>query len=428
MRKTTLVLSLLLVAAVASYAQGSRIHWSAWPGKFTVSRVCFSPNSQYVAAVGPSDSAKVWDVATGNLVRTLPDVGGYDYATGLSFSADNKQLTVINNGLVRTWDIATGQLSGQYAPQTFGQSLATMPDQPYVPVSSLIVGKPPLNVNTYDLRLLRVSSGEIARSIRLYSQSSFNAVACSPNGAVVATVFGDGNVQVFNTATVIDSVTSFRAHTRPFYAITVSPNGAVIATGGNDRVVKLWNANTGELIRRMVGHTQAINALSFTRDGRYLVSGSQDGTVMVWETNTGAAFTTYDEYPVAQSAVAVSPNHRYVASGTADDGALIIWNSNLPVPTGVNDRALAAATIGLRGQPNPFLAQTTIQFTAPQPGPVTVKAYNTLGVEVGTLFEGEAERGEYTAVWNASQLPAGIYYCRVEGEDWSSVQTLVKAQ
>lgn len=94
MRKTTLVLSLLLVAAVASYAQGSRIHWSAWPGKFTVSRVCFSPNSQYVAAVGPSDSAKVWDVATGNLVRTLPDVGGYDYATGLSFSADNKLLTV----------------------------------------------------------------------------------------------------------------------------------------------------------------------------------------------------------------------------------------------------------------------------------------------------------------------------------------------
>jgi hypothetical protein len=63
--------------------------------------------------------------------------------------------------------------------------------------------------------------------------------------------------------------------------------------------------------------------------------------------------------------------------------------------------------------PNPFNPSTTIGFSLPSAGYVSLKIYNTLGVEVSTLISGEIQPGNYTTDWNASKFPSGIYYCRI---------------
>ena len=59
--------------------------------------------------------------------------------------------------------------------------------------------------------------------------------------------------------------------------------------------------------------------------------------------------------------------------------------------------------------PNPFNPTTTISFTLPNSGMVTLKVYNMLGEEVITLANGYQEAGIHTFNFNAEGLPSGMY-------------------
>jgi sugar lactone lactonase YvrE len=69
----------------------------------------------------------------------------------------------------------------------------------------------------------------------------------------------------------------------------------------------------------------------------------------------------------------------------------------------------------LQNYPNPFNPSTTISFTVPSNGPATLKIFNAIGQEVATLFTGEVQAGMYNHVrFNASNLPSGMYFSRLE--------------
>jgi hypothetical protein len=62
--------------------------------------------------------------------------------------------------------------------------------------------------------------------------------------------------------------------------------------------------------------------------------------------------------------------------------------------------------------PNPFTSSTSIAYSIETPGKVTIKIYNQVGQEIGTLVDGENESsGNYSATLNGEGLKSGIYYC-----------------
>jgi hypothetical protein len=64
--------------------------------------------------------------------------------------------------------------------------------------------------------------------------------------------------------------------------------------------------------------------------------------------------------------------------------------------------------------PNPFNPSTTISFTLPDAGLVTLKIYNLLGQEVAVLLDKEElDEGEQTINFVADGLESGIYFYRV---------------
>jgi hypothetical protein len=72
----------------------------------------------------------------------------------------------------------------------------------------------------------------------------------------------------------------------------------------------------------------------------------------------------------------------------------------------------------LPNYPNPFNPATTIEFSLPQSGFVTLKIYNILGEEVATLVSENLTSGTYKYNWDARGLASGVYLYRVETDNF----------
>jgi hypothetical protein len=74
--------------------------------------------------------------------------------------------------------------------------------------------------------------------------------------------------------------------------------------------------------------------------------------------------------------------------------------------------------------PNPFNPSTTIRFSIPNTGKVTLKVYNLLGMEVATLVDGELSAGTHRVTFEASNLPSGVYFYRIDAGSFSDVRKM----
>ncbi|UCC78957.1 MAG: T9SS type A sorting domain-containing protein [Candidatus Zixiibacteriota bacterium] len=100
----------------------------------------------------------------------------------------------------------------------------------------------------------------------------------------------------------------------------------------------------------------------------------------------------------------------YVSAGP--QGMWIVRNE---ITTTIEDfHSLLPKASALSNYPNPFNAITTIKYYIPNKSEISLSIYNLLGQRVETLFEGVQNPGEHMLTWDASHLPSGIYFARLE--------------
>lgn len=79
--------------------------------------------------------------------------------------------------------------------------------------------------------------------------------------------------------------------------------------------------------------------------------------------------------------------------------------------------------------PNPFNPSTSINYSIPETGNVTLSIYNVTGQEVVRLVNGVENAGSHNIVWNASNLSSGIYFYRLDfngsNRKYSDVKSMV---
>ncbi|MFQ6616508.1 MAG: T9SS type A sorting domain-containing protein [Fidelibacterota bacterium] len=66
--------------------------------------------------------------------------------------------------------------------------------------------------------------------------------------------------------------------------------------------------------------------------------------------------------------------------------------------------------------PNPFNPSTTLEFSLPQAGLVTLTVYDLLGGEVETIVNQRMRAGNHTVRWKAGNIPSGIYFVTMESD------------
>ncbi len=106
---------------------------------------------------------------------------------------------------------------------------------------------------------------------------------------------------------------------------------------------------------------------------------------------------------------------RVRASNAIGDG---VWSSvfvfRTKVATSVFDIAQIPAQFALfQNYPNPFNPETNIRFTITESNFTTLKIYNILGSEIATLVNGQRAAGTHTVMFQAKNLPSGVYIYRL---------------
>ncbi|TFB13647.1 T9SS type A sorting domain-containing protein [Candidatus Marinimicrobia bacterium MT.SAG.4] len=75
--------------------------------------------------------------------------------------------------------------------------------------------------------------------------------------------------------------------------------------------------------------------------------------------------------------------------------------------------------------PNPFNPETVIEYEIPIRSEINLIIYNLRGQKVITLIKGEMPAGNHNISWDASNLPSGIYFYRLQAGDFVQTRKMV---
>jgi hypothetical protein len=106
----------------------------------------------------------------------------------------------------------------------------------------------------------------------------------------------------------------------------------------------------------------------------------------------------------------------YTITGLYDEGESDSTNRECTTITNVESYTNEYPTIFVlsNNYPNPFNPATNIKYQIPEISFVTIKIYDLLGNEMSTLVSDEKPAGYYEIEFDATTLPSGIYFYRLQ--------------
>ncbi len=106
-------------------------------------------------------------------------------------------------------------------------------------------------------------------------------------------------------------------------------------------------------------------------------------------------------------------------SNGADTLITLIANE---ITTGIEEAAEVPREFAVMANyPNPFNSKTVIELQLEKSSRLRLEICDITGRSIAVLFDGVAESGKHSFVWNAADRPSGIYFYRLSGEIASSI-------
>jgi WD40 repeat protein len=235
-----------------------------------VRTLAIDPGGSFLVSGSNDRTVKIWEINTGNLIKT--GIGHTGSAIALAISP-NGELFASGSGdnTIKLWELKTGKLRFT----------------------------------------LRGHTGWV------------NALAFHPKGNMLVSGGADKTIALWNLETQ-ELIGTFYGHTSTVRSLSISPQGNMLISGGNDNMIKIRNLLTGELLHTLTEHTGSVCSIAISPDGNLLASGSNDTTLRLWNVGTGKLLYTLADHSSGVTSVSISQNN--MMASTSDDGTIKIWN------------------------------------------------------------------------------------------------------
>jgi WD40 repeat protein len=291
----------------------------SWPVYF----VLFSPDGARIASGGVDNSIKLWDAASGRLLRSFE--GHSSYVASVAFSPDGVRIASgSGDKTIKLWDAASGRLLRTFEGHTNRvTSVAFSPDG-----ARIASGSWDKTVKLWD-----ATSGRLLRTVEGHSEYVLS-IAFSPDGARIASGGRDNTIKLWDAASGRLLRTFEKAGDA--FSVAFSPDGIRIASGNNghpevyhasdDHTIKFWDPASGLLLRTFEGHPESVESVAFSPDGAIIASGSSDKTIKLLDVASGRLLRSLEGHSADVMSVAFSPDGARIASGS-NDNTIKLWDA-----------------------------------------------------------------------------------------------------
>jgi WD40 repeat protein len=331
-----------------------------------VTAIAYSPDGKFFLTSSADQSARLWDTATGKVVREFGDGRPLGEVRSARFSPDGtKVVTAAANRSARAgeksvesavivWDVATGKqllsldelptgaTHAEFTPDggrilTVGDGslriqFNTRNEDPKLPEKKIDLGglsysiSSSGNTNTGTQHLWDAKTGKLVSTLFKGKEGGWTlggertTYAFSPDGSHVFTVNKNGQIATLYRASDGKEVRTFltKKDWGPV-AVGLSPDGAT-AVVEKQSVVSLYDTNTGLLIASLKGFPGSVADFAFSQDGKKLGIASYKAA-FVYEMPERKLVSVLKGHLADVTKVAFSPDGSRVLTGAADDTA-----------------------------------------------------------------------------------------------------------
>lgn len=370
-------------------------------------------------AVIPAGSANAGTVFAGayggGVIRSKGRTSGWDVPCK-PFSPWTNALAITSTGMIAgtnggihlstdyglSWGIVNGGQTNSLAVRGADVFAGTLMSGIYFSSDNGLNWSPRSNgLLTAWVTALAVGSGEVAAGT-----GDGGAYISTDNGAnwVFAS---NGLTNPFVTALAYDGTSLFAALRGDGVFLTTSQGAS-------------WTSASNGLTERVV-HTLLIGTFE-SGSKTVIFAGTDDG---VFLSTDGAAHWNHVSSGLANPHVyslALTDNDLY--AGTEDGGVWVRPLAELITATDIKN-PLPRSFALRQNYPNPFNPSTVISFDLPSRSLVSLAVFDILGRQVARLVLEEMSAGSYKRTWNASGLPNGVYFCRLQAGTFTETKKLV---
>jgi len=286
--------------------------------------VAISPDGTWLASGSVDSTVKVWNIATGKLIRNLKQPTGVTYVT---ISIDGNYIASAGyDGVIRLWKMPEGDL----VKELKGSSETVWSVDFSKDGKTIASGGEDAAIRIWD-----IESGRIIKTLKGHTRNIWD-VKFSPDGGTLASGSFDKTVKIWdaNSGALIKTLTG---HSEAVVSLGFSNNGKILATTGDDKAIRLWNTADWQLMRTLTvpEHVQAVD---FSTDDKQMITSGRDKpaigeflqnffgdaqrnkgvSMRLWNVQTGELLQTFSEHSNDVNDVRFSPDDQWIASGSSD--------------------------------------------------------------------------------------------------------------